>query len=98
MPRLNRRSIEERIDANRWQPSFADAAEHLLPEGMKLIAKETQCVLRGLVRRVFILGFTCRDQRMVTHVEEHCEELPPDTQLRWAIERFEAHLKAAELV
>lgn len=89
--------MEERIDANRWQPSFADAAEHLLPRGMKLLTKDAQCVIRGLVRRVFILGFVCRDQSMVCHMEEHCDGMPPDTQLRWAIEHFENHLKAAEL-
>jgi hypothetical protein len=98
MPRTNWKSIEERIDANRWQPSFADAAEHLLPEGMRLLAKDTQCVLRGLVRRVFVLGFQCRDERVVMHVEEHCDGMSADSQLRWAIERFEQHLKAAELV
>jgi hypothetical protein len=98
MPRSDWQSIEERIDANRWLPSFDTAAEQLLPAGMKLLTKDAQCVIRGLVRRVFILGFVCRDQNMVCHLEEHCHELPADAQLRWAIDRFESHLKAAELV
>jgi hypothetical protein len=99
MPRSDWQAMEERIDAQRWTPSLAVAAEHLLPEGMALLtATPQQAVLNGLVRRVFILGFICRDKRVVAHVEEHCDDVAPDTQLRWAIERFETHLKAAELV
>lgn len=99
MRRTNWQSIEERIDANRWQPSFADAAQHLLPAGMTLLTAEPkQSVHRGLIRRVLVLAFQCRDRRVVTHVEEHCDGVPPDTQLRWAIERFEIQLRAAELV
>jgi hypothetical protein len=99
MPRSDWQSIEERIDAKRWTPSLADAAEHLLPAGMTLLTPSPcQAVLNGLVRRIFILGFHCRDKRVVTHVEEHCDGMAPDAQLRWAIERFESHLKAAELV
>jgi hypothetical protein len=91
--------MEERIDAKRWMPSLADAAPRLLPEGMMLLTPNPcQAVMDGLVRRIFILGFLCRDKRVVTHVEEHCEEIAADAQLRWAIERFENHLKAAELV
>jgi hypothetical protein len=90
--------MEERIDAGRSCPSLEAAAEHLLPAGMRLLTpRPRQSVMRGLVRRVFVLSFECRDKRVVTHMEEHCDGVPAATQLRWAIERFETLLKAAEL-
>lgn len=93
------RSIEEWIDSRRFHPTLESAAERLLPPGMTLLTpRPRRSVMRGLVRRVFVLGFECSDNRVITHTEEHCDEIPEDAQLRWAISRFEEHLKAAELV
>ena len=92
-------AMEEWVDSRRCEPSFARAAAEILPlEYVLLTAEPTQCVQEGLLKRVFVLGYRCRDAQIVTHVQEHLDRSPDDVQIRYALEQFQARLQAAQLV
>ncbi len=90
--------LEEEIDARRRRPTLRIAADQILPPTIVLLTDEPQACVRGkAVKRVFVLGFRCRDNKLLTHVEDHTEGICNVQQMRWALETFQAHLEAAQL-
>ena len=90
-------SWEERFDLKRKRMTLRKAADHYLPEHMVLLTDEpVQAVFKGLVQRIFSLGFINEYAHLQFHHAEYLLNVPEDIQLKWAIEEFQRAMQVAQ--